>query len=46
MADGARKEVKVSAQFDLDIIEIYSFGEEVFGSVAAKSLVADIYGRI
>ena len=46
MADGARKEVKVSAQFDLDIIEIYSFGEEVFGSVAAKSLVADIYSRI
>lgn len=46
MADGARKEVKVSAQFDLDIIEIYSFGEEVFGPVAAKSLVADIYSRI
>ena len=46
MADRARKEVKVSAQFDLDIIEIYSFGEEVFGSVAAKSLVADIYSRV
>jgi toxin ParE1/3/4 len=46
MAHGARKEVKVSAQFDIDIIEIYSFGEEVFGPVTAKSLVADIYSRI
>jgi toxin ParE1/3/4 len=46
MVDKARKKVKVSSQFDLDIIEIYSYGEEVFGSVAAKSLVADIYSRI
>ena len=46
MADFKRKEVKVSAQFDLDIIEIYSYGEEVFGAIAAKSLVADIYSRI
>lgn len=46
MADFKRKEVKISAQFDLDIIGLYSYGEEVFGAIAAKSFIADIYSRI
>ena len=46
MVDFKRKEVKVSAQFDLDIIDLYTYGEEVFGTIAAKSLIADIYSRI
>jgi len=46
MAEIERKEVKVSKQFDLDIISLYTFGEEVFGAIAAKSFIADIYSRV
>lgn len=46
MDEVERKEVKVSSQFDLDIITVYAFGEEVFGAIAAKSFIADIYSRI
>ena len=46
MAEGERKEVRISKQFDLDIVSVYSFGEEVFGAIAAKSFIADIYSRI
>jgi plasmid stabilization system protein ParE len=41
-----RKEVKISEQFDRDIISLYTYGEEVFGTIAAKSFIADIYSRI
>jgi plasmid stabilization system protein ParE len=41
-----RKEVKISEQFDRDIIALYTFGEKVFGTIAAKSFIADIYSRI
>jgi toxin ParE1/3/4 len=41
-----RKEISVSEQFDLDIISVFTFGEEVFGSIAAKSFIADIYSRV
>jgi toxin ParE1/3/4 len=41
-----RKEVKISEQFDRDIISLYTFGEEIFGAIAAKSFIADIYSRI
>ena len=43
MAEIERKEVKISKQFDLDIISLYTFGEEVFGAIAAKSFISDIY---
>ena len=43
MAEGERKEVRISKQFDLDIVSVYTFGEEVFGAIAAKSFIADIY---
>jgi toxin ParE1/3/4 len=46
MAEIERKEVRISAQFDLDIISLYTFGEEVFGTIAAKSFIADIYSRV
>ncbi|TVQ03721.1 MAG: type II toxin-antitoxin system RelE/ParE family toxin [Balneolaceae bacterium] len=41
-----RKEVNVSAAFNEDIAEVYAYGEELFGRVAAKSFVSDIYSRI
>lgn len=41
-----RKEVRISEQFELDIISVYIYGEEIFGSVTAKSFIADIYSRV
>lgn len=46
MVEIESKEVRVSEQFDLDIISVYSFGEEVFGQSAAKSFIADIYSKV
>jgi plasmid stabilization system protein ParE len=46
MAEIERKEVIVSKQFDIDIISLYTFGEEVFGTNAARSFIADIYSRV
>ena len=46
MVEIERKEVRISNQFDLDIISLYTFGEDVFGTVAAKSFIADIYSRV
>ena len=46
MVEIERKEIVISKQFDLDIIDVYSQGEEVFGSIAAKSFIADIYSRV
>ena len=46
MVENERKEVKISKQFELDIISLYNFGEEVFGALAAKSFIADIYSRV
>jgi len=36
MDQGNRKKVKVSLQFETDIRTLYAYGEEVFGSIAAK----------
>jgi plasmid stabilization system protein ParE len=46
MAEIERKEVKISREFELDLISIYIYGEEVFGTIAAKSFIADIYHRV
>ncbi len=46
MVEVERKEVTISNQFNLDIISLYTFGEEVFGAIAAKSFIADIYSRV
>jgi plasmid stabilization system protein ParE len=46
MAELERKEVKISEQFDQDIFSLYTYGMEMFGSIAAKSFIADIYSRV
>ena len=46
MAEIERKEVKISREFELDLISIYIYGEEVFGTIAAKSFISDIYQRV
>jgi plasmid stabilization system protein ParE len=46
MGEIERKEVRISEQFDRDIISLYIFGEGVFGAIAAKSFIADIYSRV
>jgi toxin ParE1/3/4 len=46
MAEIEIKEVRISEQFDSDIISVYSFGEEIFGQSAAKSFIADIYSKV
>jgi len=46
MGEDKRKEVVISQQFDLDLIDVYIHGEDVFGSIAAKSFIADIYSRV
>ena len=46
MDEKERKEVKVSIRFNEDISEVYTYGEELFGPVAAKAFVPDIYSRI
>ena len=46
MDEKEKKEVAVSEQFTIDLISVYEYGEEVFGSAAAKSFVSDIYSKI
>ena len=46
MVENERKEIRISKQFDLDLISVYLFGEEVFGATAAKSFISDIFSRI
>ncbi len=46
MVKKQRKEIRISIQFDQDIISVYTYGEEMFGAIAAKSFIADIYSRI
>ena len=36
----------VSSRFNEDIIEVYQYGEELFGMAAAKSFISDIYSRV
>ncbi|MDA3799606.1 MAG: type II toxin-antitoxin system RelE/ParE family toxin [Kiritimatiellae bacterium] len=46
MVEFENKEVRLSEQFDLDIISVYSLGEELFGQSAAKSFIADVYSKV
>ncbi len=46
MDEKQKKGVVVSRQFDLDSINVFIYGEKVFGTIAAKSFVSDIYGRV
>jgi toxin ParE1/3/4 len=46
VAEKEREEVAVSELFTEDLTSVYEYGEEVFGSAAAKSFVSDIYSKI
>jgi hypothetical protein len=46
MDKNERKEVRISEEFDPGMISLCTFGEEVFGSIAVKSFIADIYSRV
>jgi plasmid stabilization system protein ParE len=46
LAGEARKEVRVSVKFDLDIIAVFEYGEEIFGYAAASTFVYEIFDRI
>lgn len=46
MGEKERKEVKVSIRFNEDISEVYTCGEELFGSAAAKAFIADIFSKV
>ena len=46
MAEIKRKEIRISEQFDQDIIDVFSYGEDTFGYVSAKSFISDIYSRV
>ncbi|MFW5699857.1 MAG: type II toxin-antitoxin system RelE/ParE family toxin [Bacteroidota bacterium] len=40
------KKIIVSDQFDLDIFEVFEYGEKTFGNAAARAFVAEIYSLI
>ncbi len=46
MAEKESKEIAVSEQFTTDVTSVYEYGEEVFGTAAAKSFVSEIYSKI
>jgi plasmid stabilization system protein ParE len=46
MDEIARKEVRISIQFESDLISLYKYGMDLFGANAAKSFIADIYNRV
>lgn len=46
MAQKENKKVVVSSQFNADIISVFEYGEEIFGTSAAKSFVGEIYSKI
>ena len=46
MAEIEGKEVKLSEQFDVDIANIFEYGEETFGYTAAKIFIGEIYNLV
>lgn len=46
MAEKKRKKVIVSEQFTEDVKAVFSYGEELFGTVAARSFVTDLYNKL
>jgi plasmid stabilization system protein ParE len=41
-----KRDVVVSEQFTNDLKSVFEYGEEIFGTAAAKSFVSDIYSKI
>jgi plasmid stabilization system protein ParE len=46
MAGIEKKTVKISKQFNVDIVNIFEHGEETFGYTAAKIFIGEIYNLI
>ena len=46
MAEIEKKIIKVSKQFDVDIANIFEYGEETFGYTAAKIFIGEIYNHV
>lgn len=46
MAEIKRKEVRVSKQFENDIVNVFEYGEEAFGYSAAKIFIGEIYNYV
>ena len=46
MVEIEEKTVKVSKWFDIDIANIFKYGEETFGYTAAKIFIGEIYNRV
>ena len=46
MAEIEKKSVKVSKQFDVDIANIFVYGEDTFGYTAAKIFIGEIYNFV
>jgi plasmid stabilization system protein ParE len=46
MVDIERKEVKVSALFNADLINVFEYGEETFGYNAAKVFIGEIFNFV
>ncbi|NEW80849.1 MAG: type II toxin-antitoxin system RelE/ParE family toxin [Mariniphaga sp.] len=46
MAANKRKEVVLSTEFQIDIKDVFGYGEETFGFNAAKTFISEIYMHI
>ncbi len=46
MAEIERKEVRVSKQFESDIVNVFEYGEEAFGYSAARIFIGEIYNFV
>jgi plasmid stabilization system protein ParE len=46
MVELEKKPVRVSKQFDLDIVNIFEYGEETFGYNATKIFIGEIYNFV
>jgi toxin ParE1/3/4 len=46
VAQKQSKEVKVSQYFEMDLIAVFEYGEELFGFAAANRFIADIFSAI
>jgi toxin ParE1/3/4 len=46
MAELEKKTVTISRQFDIDLVNIFEYGEETFGYSAAKIFIGEIYNYV
>ena len=46
MVEYKKKAVKISRQFDIDIVDLFEYGEETFGFNSAKIFIGEIFNLI